>query len=179
MVLGVAIELSTLMLAEAQEVKATRDTFPVPKARPELLFYIQRSTNINTIVYELNTLSNGRPDPKDPIHIFWIRYAEDGQQEELSHVQRHFAYGITTKLIRAGVWEITFVSYAKLKLYLKYSEADKRYYVYVQKTDKEIQLTKIFVKINGGTFWFPKVDYVELSGIDPVAGKKMIGTFKP
>ena len=29
-----------------------------------------------------------------------------------------------------------------------------------------IELSKVFVKTDGGTFWFPVVRYVEISGID-------------
>jgi hypothetical protein len=35
---------------------------------------------------------------------------------------------------------------------------------------KQAILNRIFIKINGGSFWFPNVEYVELSGFDPATG---------
>src|SRR4051812_538498 len=70
-----------------------QENFPVPPASASQLFYLQRTPNTNTIVYELN-LKNGVPDADNPVHAFWLRYQEKGQQEELSYIQRKFAYGI-------------------------------------------------------------------------------------
>ena len=31
-------------------------------------------------------------------------------------------------------------------------------------------LDRVFIQINGGTYWFPNVEYAEFSGSDPVNG---------
>jgi hypothetical protein len=36
---------------------------------------------------------------------------------------------------------------------------------------KQCVLTKIFVRIEGGTFWVPNVRYIEVTGTDPATGK--------
>src|SRR5471030_1688469 len=72
------------------------DKFPTPPESINRLFFVQRSSNINTIIYELND-KGGKLDPENPIHVYWLRYAEKGQAEELNYIQRKFAYGLTTK----------------------------------------------------------------------------------
>ncbi|MFN3665301.1 MAG: DUF4833 domain-containing protein [Sediminibacterium sp.] len=40
-------------------------------------------------------------------------------------------------------------------------------------------LTRIFIKIDGGTFWSPNVVYMEMKGIDEQTGKEVMQRFKP
>ncbi len=44
---------------------------------------------------------------------------------------------------------------------------DNKYYVYTNINQKPAILTSIFIKINGGSFWSPNIEYVELSGLEP------------
>ena len=102
--------------------------FPVPTGNSKQLFYLQRTPNTNTIVYELN-YKNGIVDADNPVEGFWIRYQEKGQREELSFIQRKFAYGLKTKKIADNQYELCFVSYKKYKMYLRLG-ADKKFYVF-------------------------------------------------
>ncbi|MEO6315279.1 MAG: DUF4833 domain-containing protein [Chitinophagaceae bacterium] len=145
------------------------DSFPVPKAHGNYLFYLQRTPNSNTVIYELN-LKNGAVDPDNPVHVFWIRYADKGQQQELNSIQKKIAYGIQTKKLSASLYEINIVSYKKLKMWLENAPGDK-WLVYTYINEKKIIVTSIFVKINGGTFWAPKIEYVEMRGTDPATNE--------
>jgi hypothetical protein len=46
-----------------------QDTFPVPKYNPKQLFYLQRTSNTNTIVYELNEDAKGQLEKDEPVHV--------------------------------------------------------------------------------------------------------------
>jgi hypothetical protein len=76
-------------------------------------------------------------------------------------------------------YEIRFVSYKKLPLYLEWSEQEGRYNVYAVIQKKQSKLTRIFVQIEGGTFWFPDVKWVEIKGVDPDTKKEVKERFKP
>ena len=155
------------MLAAAQE------GFPVPPATGDLLFYLQRTPNTNTIICDLN-LDNGQLDQDDPIHVYWIRYGEKGQKEELSFIQRKFAYGIKAKRMDDGKFKLNFVSYSKYAMYLT-KAVDGKYHVYAPVNDKIVILKSIFIKINkGGTFWSPNIEYFEVKGIDPATGAEVV-----
>ncbi len=156
----VILVTGNLLQGLAQEKK-----FPVPSGNGKQLFYLQRTSNSNTIVYELN-YKDGAIDKENPVQGFWIRYQERGQREELSFIQRKFAYGLKTKKISENQYEISFVSYKKYKMYLKLG-SDNKFYVYTDINHRSAILTSIFIKINGGSFWSPNIEYVEISGIEP------------
>jgi len=146
-----------------------QEGFPVPAPNANQLFFLQRTSNTNTIVYELN-YKKGILDLDNPVHVFWIRYAEKGQRAELSWIQRVFAYGVKTKQLADSSYRIRLVSYAGYSMYLK-KGADNRYRLYAPINGKLMILNRIFVKIVGGSMWSPDIEYFEVSGIDPATGK--------
>lgn len=154
-----------------------QDTFPVPNANQ--LFYLQRTANTNTIVCELNYGSNGSLDEDDPVHVYWIRYTEGGIKKELNYIQRTFAYGIRSESQGKGNYVLRFVSYKKLPLLLTRSPKDNKYHVFATINQRQAQLSRIFVKVEGGTFWSPNVVYMEMKGIDPITGKEVMERIKP
>lgn len=152
------------------------DTFPVPSGNKKMLFYVQRTHNTNTIVYELNYLNDSMLNPASPIHPFWIRYADQGankgKTEELSYIQRQYAYGVTTQLIdkEKQTFKVNFVSYKKRDIFLMRSKTDKSYAAFMTINGKLVRLERVFVMIEGGTFWVPHITYVDVTGRD-MAGK--------
>jgi len=143
--------------------------FPIPPVTVNHLFYLQRTPNKNTIMCELN-LSNGKLDDDDPVHVYWLRYTEQGQKQELSFIQRKFAYGMQSDKIAPGTYQIYFVSYKKFKMRLTQG-ADRKYHAFAMINNKESVLTRIYLHINGGSFWSPNVEYVEVIGTDLVSGQ--------
>jgi hypothetical protein len=149
-----------------------QEKFPVPVGNPNQLFYLQRTPNTNTIVCELN-YNNNVLDKEEPVHVYWIRYKDQGQKEELSFIQKKFAYGIKSTAISKDKYELNFVSYKKFPMFLMKGPNNK-YNVYGTINQKQAIINRIFVKINGGSFWSPNVDYVEIKGVDPANGKEVI-----
>ena len=155
-----------------------QDTFPVPPHNPNSLFYLQRTPNINTVICELNE-KNGVVDPNEPVHVLWIRYTEQRQRQELSFIQRHFAYGLKSKPLGNDKYELHFVSYKKVAFYLMKSSVDNQHHIYASITGHQAILNRVFLKINpGGTFWSPNVEYLELKGIDVTNGKEIMQRIK-
>jgi len=163
--------LLTMNFAQAQEM-----TFPTPVGNPNQLFYLQRDPNTNTIVCELN-YKNGVLDEDEPVHTFWIRYGEHGQRAELSFIQRNFAYGVKSKFIQKDKYELHFVSYKKYSMYLM-KAADNNYHVFATINKKQVILNRIFIRVNGGSFWKPNIEYVELKGQDPATGAEVMERMK-
>lgn len=163
----------------SENPKDPQDTFPVPVGNPKQLFYLQRTANTNTIVCELNLNSKGQLDEESPVHVFWIRYPEGGMRRELNYIQRVFAYGIKSQPIGNGMYRLHFVSYRKQSFILMPSPKDNKYHVYATINRKQALLNRLFVKVDGGTFWSPNVVYMEMKGIDPVTGKEVVERFKP
>jgi len=157
---------------------ANEEKYPAPPENTNLLFYVQRDPNANTVMYDLNIDKNGDVDTETPMHIYWIKYAEKGQKEELNYIQRKFAYGVNTKKITNEQYDVRFVSYKKLPLILK-KASDNKYHIFVTADQKQIMLNRIFVKVEGGSFWVPNIVYVELKGTEQTTGKEITHRFKP
>jgi hypothetical protein len=154
------------------------DTFPAPKTGINQLFFLQRSPNANTIICELNVGKDGQLNKDEPLHVFWIRYTEKGIIKELSFIQRAFAYGVQTKSIVKEQYSFHFVSYKKLSFLLQKSEKDRHFHVYANIQHKKGVLTRIYIKVNGGSFWNPNVEYIELKGKDPDNNKELMEKLK-
>lgn len=173
-VIGLFLLTSLLSLGNVTTAfSQTQDTsdpsplkFPVPKGISNQLFYLQRDPNTNTIICELNVDSKGIVDKDQPVLIYWLRYQENGEKKELGYIQRKFAYGVESKFIGKDQYELRFVSHKKLPMYLVKSEEDKKYHVYVTVNNKKIQIERIFLRIEGGSFWLPNVKYVEIKGMN-------------
>ena len=161
-----------------QPAKVEDGKYPAPPDNVSRLFYVQRDPNANTVIYDLNLDKTGRPDAENPVHIYWIKYADKGQKDELNYIQRKFAYGLSTKKVSEEQFDVRFVSYKKLALTLKKGD-DNKFHIFVNADQKQIALNSIFVKVEGGSFWLPNIVYVELKGIDPTSGKEVVSRFKP
>ena len=161
--------ISGNLLAQAKNPSPLH--FPTPKNIDDMLFYIQRDPNTNTAIYAINYQENGKINKSNPIKAYWIRYAEKGEKEDFNYIQRKFAYGIESKTVNNEEFELQFVSYKKLPLTLKKLDSDQKYHVFVNVNQKKIQVEKIFVRIEGGSFWLPNVKYAEITGIDASSNK--------
>ncbi|MEI8073877.1 MAG: DUF4833 domain-containing protein [Bacteroidota bacterium] len=169
--------IAFFLLLGIQNVSAQRDAkYPTPSGNINELFFIQRDPNINTLIYELN-MNKGGLIEDEPVHVYWIRYADKGQKEELNYIQRNFAYGVKSKLISKDNYEIRFVSYKKKQMVLKKS-ADNNFYIFTDINKKQAILKQVFIRVNGGSFWVPNIEYVELKGIDPTTGVEVVERMK-
>ena len=165
----------TLFLSEVlagESFSEPEPVLPTPRGIKNQLFYLQRDPNKNTVIYELN-VRNGEVDPKAPVSVYWIRYEEKGQKQDLSTMQRKLGYGLNSKQIGKDKYEIRFVSYDKLPLLLAKSESDNKFHIYAKIKQKQVILNKIFVRVTWGTLGWPKVKYAELTGTEPSSGEEL------
>lgn len=154
------------------------DTFPVPPVNAHSLFYLQRTPNANTIICELNE-RGGVLDKDEPVKVLWIRYTEQQQRQDLTWIQRHFAYGLKERDLGNDVYELRFVSYKQIPLYLMKWSADNKPHVFATIDGRQAILHRIYIRIDpGGTFWAPNVRYLELKGVDSQNGKELIQRIK-
>jgi len=162
----------------AQAGGPERPKFPVPSGIPNMLFYLQRTPNSNTIVYDLNVDKDGKLDVDDPVNVYWIRYTEGGVKKGLNFIQRKFAYGIKVKKLSDEKYEIKSVAYDKHPMYLMKSDKGK-YQIFTKIGDTMAALSSIWIQIEGGSFWVPNVVYIEMKGVDPATGAEKLERFKP
>lgn len=166
-----------LALCENRAVVDSDSTsFPKPNGVDNLMFYIQRDPNANTICYALNLDHTGKPDHRKPMDIFWMRYAEDGRRQDLNYIQRVFAYGIKIKKADSHEIEFRSVAYDKLPMYIR--KGPSGYRVEARIGGEVCTLQRIYVRIDGGSFLSPNVLYVQLEGVN-ARGKLVVEQIKP
>lgn len=167
----------------AQKNKSVAPTsveqFPTPAESDIRLFYIQRSSNINTILYDAKLGSDKKLDAKDPVHTYWVRYTEGGKKQELTGIQRSLAYGLHTKPVASegGSYEGHFLAYRKRKFIVKLNPKGQPIALFPINGKMQI-LKKVFVKVDESGI-MPSVIYVELWGRDVATDKEVYERFKP
>jgi hypothetical protein len=95
---------------------------PADYPRPEvddMLFYIQNNHNQNTVVYKINRLLDGSLNLNCPIYAFWLLFDGNKKEKDLNQIQNSLAYGYTAETINTELQEIKFVSFKKVRFFLK------------------------------------------------------------
>lgn len=163
------------------ETRNSESIYPKPEGVENMLFYVQRTINANTIVYTLNQDKDGNLNEAEPIKVYWIKYAQGGKIDPLTYIQKNYAYGVKSKLIdkEKKSYLFEFVSYHKRQFYLLKSKTDNKYHVWGYVNNKLTIINNILVKIEGGTFWIPNIKYVELKAIDPTESEEVTEIIKP
>lgn len=142
------------------------ESYPVPQKTNKLLFYLQRSHNKNTIVYELNTLADGTIDVKNPIKVSWIRFEEGGKRAELSFIQRR-AFGVKCRLADKSdnSFIVQFNNFNKRDIRLVKTTTGT--YCALMKIDNETaELEDVYIKAENNAIGLPiSFKYMDVYGI--------------
>ena len=154
-----------------------KEDLPVPNESKQL-FYIQRDPNTNTVIYTVN-LKDGEIDDNQPVKAHWIRYAEGGKRTNLSFVQRKFAYGVHHTKTGNQEYDIRLQAYKDLEISVRFDLEKNKYQAYTAVKNREIILERIFVRIDGGSYFKPNVQYIEVLGYDPTTNSKITHRFSP
>jgi hypothetical protein len=142
------------------------------------LFKIERSKDANEIFYDINLEKTGTLSITEPIYPYWRRQTEGGAIKPLTWIQQHYAYGLEYIYSSENYAKFHFVSYKKRDFVLK-KDSSGDFKVFTQLNNKEVEVNRIFIQIDGGTFWVPKISKVELHTNDPVTNKNIVEIIKP
>jgi len=140
--------------------------YPTLDDYSELLFFIQRNQNINTVVYEVNLLPGGILNLSDPISIYWVYYDDKMEKtiKQLNYIQKKLAYGYHHTVISSELVEFRFVSYDQMVFYLA-KDKQNRFRVFTKFADKNIELSMMYIFAEDlGVF--PQVKFVEFFGTE-------------
>lgn len=142
------------------------------------MFHIGRSRDENIIKYDVNLTSEGKINADKPIKVYWVKKNEGGKVVSLSYIQNKLAYGITYLSKGESEVKFQFVSHDKRTFYVRKTKGS----IYKTTTyinSKSVEVKKIFIQIDGGSFMVPKISYVKLYWRDPISGVEDIETIKP
>lgn len=165
------LALLTFALMTAPAIVCAAQTGPQP------LFKIERSKNANIIQYDAQIGSDGKLLKKEPVIGYWIRLAEQGQVQELSWVQRTFAFGFSAKYHRdSDTATIDMVADIGQPITVKLVEG--KYMAVIDFEGQPSQLEKIFIQAHGKGVSVT-VEYVEIFGVDLKSGEPTYGKIIP
>ena len=137
------------------------ESYPIPNHRSDLLFYIQRNLNLNTIIYTANCNREGLLIEDHPIQVNWIKYSEDGKIADLNLIQKK-AYGYTSVKINDYTYEISMNSYDKIRIFL-HQEENGTYTMTTKIAGHKALLSNIYVYADEFGV-FPQMKFIDLYG---------------
>ena len=165
-----------------KHIKIDTDSYPVPAETPEMLFYLQRSLDFNSVIYaahyEEPKVGHRKLDDEEPVDIYWLINDPAGSTKPLSTVQK-LGYGVKPEDFEGDLVKIHLVAYRDMPIVLKPSPKDAKYHAHISVEGKDIILKKVFINIDGGTKLKPNITFIELTGTNAQNGNKVVHRFKP
>lgn len=147
---------------EFKGLKGLPEYYPVPYDQQDMLFYIQRNQNRNTIIYQLNKNLDGFINIDKPVNVYWKEFERNGVISEINFLQEKLAYGYRFNTINNETLQLSIVSYPSYMIYL--TKIDGKYKAISKFNDHWAQLTNIYVYAEDFGV-FPDVKYIELYGM--------------
>jgi hypothetical protein len=144
-------------------------------ATPIRLFTVERSTNANYVCYDANLTESGSIDPDHPISAYWIMAAQDGHREELTGLERRFAYGFSFQTDASGGLRLAIQALKDQPIMVSLASGEAKAETEIQ--GHRVSLKKVFVQNGGGLF--PRIDFIKLTGVDSASGADTGVTLHP
>jgi hypothetical protein len=140
-------------------------------AERQHLFIIERSTNANTVFYDLRLNADGTPPRKNPVDAYWMRYASNGERMELRWFEEKMAYGVKIKSdVSATGFDMRLKAFDERMISVR--EVDGVYQPIIEIDGAPAYLRKVKVTTSEGGL-IPMVHYIELFGDAPKSGSEV------
>jgi hypothetical protein len=125
------------------------------------LFRIERSTNKNIVQFDARLTKDSNLPDSSPVVVYWV--LEDGQQEELTPIQRRYAYGIySQEKLEKNKYRILLVALKDREIIVE--KIGESYRAIISVNGRKSILEKVYVKSKESLMGFPKVLHIDLFG---------------
>jgi hypothetical protein len=156
-------------VTELDQIPRMRAEYKVPE-EPNQLFYIERSSNSNTVVYAANLDSQGAIDRNAPVDAFWRWYNVDGHKKPLNFWERKMAYGVTAGAPNKD-GSIPFKVAALPERQLTMTLDDKkRPQALIRIGGHSVRLSYVYLEVVDGGL-MPSIPSLDIFGTDIASGK--------
>jgi len=160
-----------ILLIVNLQITQAQTSFPVPHKTDKMLFYLQRSFNKNTIIFETEILADNKLNKERPVKMYWIRYEEDSRIAELSFIQRKI-FGLKCTSLNDEETSFLLINsrISKLKIIVK-KTLSGNYKPYLEINNQLSELERVFIKATTNPLGIPlSFEYIEISGISIESG---------
>lgn len=162
----------TSEVTELDHLPVMRAEFPVP-SEPNMLFYIQRSVNANTVVYAARVDSVGHIDPDSPVEAYWRWYNVDGARKPLNFFERTLAYGVTSVARGASGKTVSFrVAALPEREIVLQQDSNGTPEALMKFGDHVARLVYVYLKVDDSGL-IPQVTALDLCGIEVTSGRAL------
>jgi hypothetical protein len=156
-------------VTESSELAHLRPEFKAPD-EPNQLFYIQRSSNANTVVYAAKLDAHGNFDSRAPVDAFWRKFNIDGSKRPLNFIERLMAYGVRMNAAKPGQpASFAIAALPQRKLTLGW-DSQHHPIASVLIGGRMVKLVYVYLQVDEGGL-MPDVPALDLLGIDMASGK--------
>jgi hypothetical protein len=144
-----------------------------------LVFYLQLSDHINTVVYALHRQADGTVDASDPVQVYWRWYEQGGEKRDLTLLQRSLAFGVQLAPLKdhPGDYVARLNAYPNIPVLVN-EAADGTVRALMQIAGKPAQLVCVYVERRMQLGFLPQVLYMDfygrtLDGGDKIAERRL------
>ena len=164
-------ELTLISVNTYPSLQLARPDFKRPNDGNQV-FYIQRSSNANTVVYAALFDKAGNLKPRGPIHGYWRRFNTGNDIKKLSFTERNFAYGVKARTTDdPGVYDVRFAALPGLTAQLRQSAPGKAA-LWFDINGKQVKLIYAYLELDEGGL-IPNVVALTFYGRDVATGRYM------
>jgi len=170
-----AAQLKSVKVTESATLPAIRPDWKIP-TEPNQVFYLQRSSNRNTVVYTALFDAAGDLDTSRPAQAYWRRYNTTGERKALKRIEQRFAYGLNIKKSKvAGEFIVSVKALPKFKMRLRQTGQGKAELI-ANLGNHQVRAVYGFVSLDESGM-VPKVTAVSIHGIDIATGRAVSEVF--
>jgi len=158
-------------ISEYDQMPRIKPKYPVPD-EPNQIFYIERSSNSNTVVYVAKLDAKGRLDPKEPVEGYWRWYNRGGYVKPLNMPERMLAYGIKSMKPNGTDGSYTFhlAAFPERTIYVDLDDKGRpEAYGKIGK-DRWAKLVYVYLEVDDSGV-LPDVTSMDFFGYDKATGK--------
>ncbi len=136
-------------------------TFAVSWNKSDHLFFIERNKNKNYVQYDVRLMKNNDLTDSNPVTAYWV--LENGQQEELTLIERKYAYGIgSQEKLEQNKFRVLLVVLKGREIIVE--KMNGSFGAVVSINGKQSILEKVYIESKERLTGFPKVLFIDLFG---------------
>lgn len=169
-----ALDLTSVKVQESASLPKIKPNWPVPRDRNQV-FYLQRSTNRNTIVYTARFDDAGNIDSRQPAAVHWRRFNDGGEAKALKRIE-HVLYGLNSrKGAEAGDFTISLKRLPQIPMLLRQTGPNQAE-LYARIGGKIVQPVYAYADVDQSGL-IDRLTAFTLVGRDPATGGYIAETF--
>lgn len=140
------------------------------------LFHIERNKNANIVVYDAQAGPDSNLTKKDPVIVYWLKLAEGGERKKLKGIEKSMAYGFKVEEREGNKLTLKMKADVGREVYVDRFEDVYRAYMRIDGRQAYVDHIYIFADESG---LMPKVEYLELFGVDMETGEEVYEKYLP